>query len=178
MKPTLPIAAAMLAAMPLSYPERAPSAPAALAARAFERFKALEGEWTGRSTKGWQDRVSFRVIAGGSCVMETSEFEAHPGETMATMIHMDGDDLVLTHYCVARNQPRLRATDISPDLGAVTFTFRDATNLRSRDQGHMDKVVFRFVDGGRFTARWTWYQDGTERWMEEIEFVRGRAPAP
>ena len=146
----------------------------ALAARAFDRIKALEGEWEGSSTKGWKDRVSFQTIAGGSCVVERSDFEAHPNETMLTVFHMDGEDLVLTHYCVAKNQPRLRATEISPDLKSITFTFRDATNLKGRDQGHMDKAVFRFADDDHFTARWTWYQNGEERWMEEIQFVRKR----
>jgi hypothetical protein len=151
--------------------------PAPLAAQAFERIKALEGEWRGRSSKGWEDRVSFQIVAAGSCVVERSDFDAHPGETMFTMFHMDGDDLVLTHYCVAKNQPRLRATEISPDLKTIVFTFRDATNLRSRDQGHMDKAVFRFLDADRFTAQWTWYQDGQERWLETIELVRQTRPA-
>jgi hypothetical protein len=143
--------------------------PAAM--RAYELLKSLEGEWEGTSTKGWKERVSFRVIAGESCVVSTS-FDAHPNETMMTMYHMNGDELMLTHYCVARNQPRLTASDISPDLKTITFTFRDATNLASRDRGHMDKAVFRFVDADHFSSQWTWYQDGTERWMEEIRYVR------
>ena len=143
---------------------------------AAERIKALEGTWQGRSSKGWEDRVSFQVIAGGSCVVERSDFDAHPGETMLTMFHMDGGELMLTHYCVAKNQPRLRATEISPDLKTIVFTFRDATNLASRDQGHMDKAVFRFLDENRFTAQWTWYQNGQERWLETIELVRVPRP--
>ena len=138
---------------------------------AYEKFKALDGSWQGKSTKGWTERVSYRVIAGGSAVMEMS-FDAHPGEAMATMIHPDGEDLLLTHYCMAKNQPRLRATDFSEDGKTVTFTFMDATNLPSRDKGHMDKAVFVFEDADRFTCQWTWYQDGKETWMEEIRMER------
>ena len=162
----------------LSAPGPAPEPPPApLAARAFERIKALEGEWRGRRSKGWEDRASYQTIAAGSCVVGRSDFDAHPGETMLTIFHMDGDDLVLTHYCVAKNQPRLRATEISPDLKTIVFTFRDATNLASRDKGHMDKAVFRFVDADHFTSQWTWYQDGQERWLETIEMVRTTKPA-
>jgi len=152
----------------------APAPPVDSAAvSAFERFKALAGEWEGKSTKGWTDRVRYRVIAAGS-VVEGTSFDAHPGETMATMYYLDGDRLLLTHYCVAKNQPRLVASSFAADEKSITFTFLDGTNLRSRDQGHMDKVVYRFHDPDHFTSRWTWYQDGQERWMEEIEHRRVR----
>ena len=146
------------------------------ATAAFEALKKLSGEWQGKSTKGWTEKVTYDVIAGGSVLMERS-FGAHPNEWMATMIHMDGDRLLLTHYCVAKNQPRLAATKIAADLSSITFEFLDATNLPSRDKGHMDKVVFRLPGADRFTSRWTWCQDGKETWREEIEHRRAPASA-
>src|SRR6202008_4566026 len=71
-----------------------PTKPKSKAVLAYERFKALDGTWQAKSTKGWTDRVTYRVIAGGSAVMEMS-FDAHPGEAMATMIHPDGEDLLM-----------------------------------------------------------------------------------
>ena len=139
---------------------------------AFEKLKqVLDGDWEGKSTKGWTERVSYRAIAGGSVLMELS-YGAHPNEWMATMYHMDGDKLMLTHYCMAKNQPRLVATEISDDFGKMTFEFKDATNIASRDKGHMDKVVIRLTDPDHFSSRWTWYQDGKENWMEDIEHRR------
>jgi hypothetical protein len=138
---------------------------------AFERMKALAGEWKGKSTRGWEERMTWRVIAGGSAVLVTS-FDAHPNETMATLFHLDGGKLMLTHYCVAKNQPRLVATDISEDGRRMVFTFRDATGIASRDAGHMDKAVYELVDDRRFTSQWTWYAKGKEQWMEKIECER------
>lgn len=138
---------------------------------AFEKIKSLAGEWNSKSTKGWTEKESYQVIAGGSVVMHLS-YGAHPGEWMATMFHMDGEQLMLTHYCVAKNQPRLRATEFADDGNKVTFTFHDATNLPSRDKGHMDKHVMIFEGPERMKTRWTWYQDGKESWMEEIEHRR------
>jgi hypothetical protein len=138
---------------------------------AFELFKKLNGNWKGRSTKGWEEAVSFKMIAGGSVVVEDS-FAAHPGEAMMTMFHLDGDRLLLTHYCMAKNQPRLLATSFSDDGRTITFTFLDGANIPTRDRGHMDKAIFRFIDDNRVTSRWTWYQDGKERWMEEIHLER------
>jgi hypothetical protein len=179
---TLPIAAG--AARAGDGPKPATAEAASPAAKEFEKLKSLAGDWEGTSERngrpdgGRTERLTFQVIAGGSCVMETSRDGAHPDQTMATMFHLDGGALLLTHYCIARNQPRLEATTIAPDLSEIVFTFRDATNLPSRDRGHMDKVVIRFVDQNRFTSRWTWYQEGKEQWFEETVFVRaGAAPS-
>jgi hypothetical protein len=144
------------------------------AARAYEHFLSLAGTWEGSSTKGWTERLTIRPIAGGSCVMEQSEF-AHgvdPANAMVTMYHLDGDRLMLTHYCMAKNQPRMRATTISPDAKQITFEFLDGTNLKSRDVGHMDKVVFNFDSPDNFRSQWTFYANGKEQWMEQITYKR------
>ena len=140
-------------------------------AAVFEQFQKLAGKWNGKSSKGWEEDVTIKSIAGGS-VVEISSFDAHPGEEMRTLMHMDSERLVLTHYCIAQNQPRLAATSIEKNGRQVTFTFQDATNLSSRDKGHMDKVVYRFHDESHFSSQWTWYQDGGEKWMEEIHLHR------
>ncbi|HTR03698.1 MAG TPA: hypothetical protein VMN82_10920 [Thermoanaerobaculia bacterium] len=143
------------------------------AAEIWERFKGLSGTWEGRSTKGWTERLRYDVIAGGSVVLETSE-DAHPGETMATTFYRDGERLMLTHYCVAKNQPRLEATSFENGGRTVVFTFVDATNLPSRNHGHMDKAVFTFESADRVVSRWSWYQDGRETWFEDIVQTRVR----
>lgn len=139
---------------------------------AFERFKKLEGNWFARSSKGWEENISFEQIARGSVVMETNRFQDAPDRTMLTMIHMDEDRLILTHYCEARNQPRLVGTMFENEGRRITFTFLDGTNLSSRDQGHMDKAVYEFIDDDHFSSRWTWYQNGKEDWLEDIVLVR------
>ena len=138
---------------------------------AFDQFKKLEGKWRGRSTNGWEEVINYKTIAKGSVVVANS-FDAHPNESMMTMFYLDGDRLMLTHFCVAGNQPRLVATSFEDGGKAIIFTFLDGTNLPSRDQGHMDKLVFRFIDEKRAVSRWTWCQDGKETWMEEIALER------
>lgn len=137
---------------------------------AFERLCALAGSWEGRSSAGWTSRSEIEVIARGSAVLERTNFEAHPGETMLTLFHRDGAELVLTHYCVAGNQPRLVASKLEPD--SLHFTFRDATNLASRDQGHMDEAVFTLEGPEAFSSKWSFFQAGKTSWMEEIRYRR------
>lgn len=139
---------------------------------AWEHFKAMAGEWVGAATDGRKIRHRVRVIAAGSVVMEESWFEAHEGEMMVTLYHRDGEQLMLTHYCVAKNQPRMTASEISEDGKRVLFSFRDGTNIPTRDKGHMDKALFEFTGKDRFRSRWTWYAAGKEQWMEQFEFAR------
>lgn len=138
---------------------------------AFEQFKQMEGKWFGKSTKGWEEEITYKTIAGGSVVVGTS-FDAHPNETMMTMYHMDQGRLLLTHYCIAQNQPRLEAKRFEENGKKITFEFLDGTNLSSRDQGHMDKLVIRFMDPDHVVSQWTWYQNGNEKWLEEIHLER------
>jgi len=144
------------------------------AAQAYARFEALAGTWHAESTKGWSEQVTFEVIARGSVVMSTTTFRDAPDRKMVTMYSLDGARLVATHYCEARNQPHLEATKIADDGSTVQFTFVRGGNLESRDHGHMDQAIFSFVDANEFSSRWTWYQDGGEDWMEEIEYRRVR----
>jgi hypothetical protein len=144
---------------------------AAFSRQTFEQLKGLSGRWVGQSTKGWTDTITYKTVAGGSVVVEES-FGAHPGETMYCMFHLHGGRLLLTHYCVAKNQPRLEATEFEDGGKVVTFTFLDATGMTSRNQGHMDKCRMTFAGPDSLIVHWTWYQEGKESWMEEIHHKR------
>ena len=82
-------------------------------------------------------------------------------EDMITMFNLDGDRLLLTHYCGAGNQPRMRAS-ASPDGKTVTFDFVDATNLKSSSDPHMYRVVFNFIDPNHHTEEWHFQLPGKE----------------
>ena len=73
---------------------------------------------------------------------------------------------------MSKTQPRLLATSFDDDGRTLTFTFLDGTSLPSRDRGHMDKLVLRFLDENHMIKQWTWYQNGKEEWLEEIHLER------
>jgi hypothetical protein len=130
--------------------------------KSFELMKTLTGDWEGKGSEGGPVRVTYRMTAGGSALMAEiqSNMKGH-SEDMISMIHMDGDRLLLTHYCAAGNQPRMQAS-ASPDGKTVTFKFLDATNLANLDQGHMDHVVFNFIDANHHTEEWHFLVGGKE----------------
>lgn len=130
------ILAALHPAAPSAADQPASRVAGSLSRRAFERIRSLRGRWKDVSTKGWTESTDFNLIARDSVVLETSRF-TDTGEGMASTFSLDGDRLLLTHYCEARNQPRLIATAISEDGSDIRFTFKDATNLANRNVWHM-----------------------------------------
>ena len=130
--------------------------------KSFDTMKSLAGNWEGKDSMGGAVEVSNRVTAGGSAVMSEIRTSMHgKSEDMISMINMDGDRALLTHYCSAGNQPRMQAT-LSPDGQSITFTFVDATNLASRDAGHMQSVTFNFIDANHHTEEWHFAVQGKE----------------
>ncbi len=130
--------------------------------QSFDSIKALAGSWEGKTQMSDPVQVSFRLTAGGSAVM--SEIVSHmdgKSEDMITMFNMDGDRLLLTHYCEAGNQPRMKAS-ASADGKTLTFDFIDATNLSGLDAPHMHRVVFSFIDGNHHTEEWHFAVGGKE----------------
>lgn len=135
----------------------------------FERFKGLEGHWSGTSKNGKTVNLRYELAGDGSSVME--HFSAGEDHDMLTVYHLDGDSMMLTHYCAAGNQPRMRATDLD-DPKKVAFDFVDVTNLSSPDEGHMRRAVFEFVDGDHMKSSWTWFENGEAVFTEEIDVER------
>jgi len=130
---------------------------------AFERLRGLAGEWTGKAyhtggaeQKGEDTRVVYQVVGAGSVVMETL-FPGTPHE-MVTMYHMDGKELILTHYCAAGNQPTLRAAPMT-DAKTLSFDFVRGTNMKPSDM-HMHSVTFTFADDDHLKSVWTSQADG------------------
>jgi len=82
-------------------------------------------------------------------------------ESMLSMFYVDGDQLLMTHFCPSGNQPRMKAI-ISPDLKTVTFDFLDATNLAGPGAGHMHRAVYLFSDADHYNEEWTWKKEGKD----------------
>jgi hypothetical protein len=144
-------AASMLAALPALGQQPA--------ATAFDRFKALAGDWIdvdGSAGAKGQVVATYRLTAGGSAVLET----LFPGSRheMTTVYHRDGSDLVLTHYCSGGNQPRMRARTV--DGNAVVFDFDGGTHLDPAKDGHMHNGRVEFLGADDIRAQWQGWDKG------------------
>ena len=154
------------AALQSAGPKTEPSAGAA----AFARLKTLAGEWEADTSMG-KAHLTYNVIAGGTALVERESAEKMP--EMLTVYYLDGDRLLLTHYCMAGNQPRMEARAFNAETDEIQFQFLDATNL-TPGGGHMHNATFRVADNDHFSSSWEFFENGHSKRAESLQYSRVR----
>src|SRR5262245_43478811 len=137
----------------------------------LDAIKTLAGDWgqVGEDGKPTDKVVStYRLTAGGSAVEET--LFAGTNHEMITIYHMDGDDLVLTHYCVAGNQPRMKAE--KPSGNTLVFKCAGGTNMKSENDEHMHRATIIFKDDDHIQAAWEEFKDGKNIMTASLNLAR------
>ncbi|AIE87857.1 hypothetical protein OP10G_4489 [Fimbriimonas ginsengisoli Gsoil 348] len=139
------------------------------AQKAFDRLKTLAGTWQG--TAGEKSTVVYKVTAGGSALVETQL----PGTEMEmiSVYHMDGDRLLMTHYCAAHNQPTMKLIP-GKDPSKLRFEFVSGTNMKPADM-HMHSVVFHLIDKDHMVSDWTSFMKGKSAGSVKFEMHRVKA---
>ena len=124
---------------------------------AFDRLASLEGQW-----KGEQDGVKISLIyaltANGSALME--EFRPESGPVMITLFTVDGDHLIATHYCSAKNQPQMVTSAITDVQKPLAFSLARVTGLKSPDDCHNTGLTVIQEDNDHLTQEWTYQSKG------------------
>ena len=146
-------------------------AAADLPSREFEALKSLVGVWEGTTESGKKVHTTYRLVSGDTVLMEDYTVEGE-NTNMVTMYHPDGNRLILTHYCMANNQPRLVGKITGQSPTAITFTFLDATNVKSPKDGHVHGAVFKLVDNQTLEQEWTFRKDGKDSEKEVFNYKR------
>ncbi|HTQ58422.1 MAG TPA: hypothetical protein VMI94_28365 [Bryobacteraceae bacterium] len=154
-------AGTLLAAGPTSEPATGPAA--------YARLKTLVGEWEADTAMG-KAHITYQLIGGGTSLVERESAEKMP--EMLTVYYLDGGRLLLTHFCMAGNQPRMQARSFNPETGEVDFRFLDATNLATPDAGHMHNAKIRIADNNHFTSEWEFYENGRRKMTESFQYTR------
>ena len=85
---------------------------------AFAKLKTLKGTWNNKVSEAEHHepapdtKVIYRLTGAGSALVETDFPDSN--HEMVSVYHLDGEDLRLTHYCAAGNQPRLKLDRAAP----------------------------------------------------------------
>src|SRR5262245_16565410 len=135
------------------------------AATAMEVFKTLGGEWQagalghehGNAPSGYGNTLTFRTKANGSAVVQTSG--AGTKNEMETILHMDGDKLLLTHYCALQNAPVLKF-EKSSKPGEIKFVFDGGTNFDPKVDAHFHEGTFQVKDKDTLEQHFTVFTNG------------------
>jgi hypothetical protein len=155
---------AALAAADQANPAPPPSNPA------FDRMKALAGEWVaaedGPMAKKGELAARYVLTAGGSALVETI-FPGSPHETV-TVYTADGQDVVLTHYCVLGNQPHMRAK--APTGARFDFAFDG--NVQADGSAHMHSAWVELVGRDELRSEWTEHDGGRPAMVVGMHLLR------
>jgi hypothetical protein len=126
----------------------------------FEKLKKLAGTWLLADKDGKPtDQIAsiVKVTSGGSAVHETI-FPGQPME-MISVYTVDGSDLVMTHFCVLGNQPRLKADPKSPS-NQIVWRFAGGGNLDVKKDKHMHEGTVTFVDDDHIEVNGIGWENG------------------
>lgn len=148
---------------------------------AFEKLSSLAGTWNGKP-EGTGDEAEaeaeatasvvheIKMSAAGTVVMETM----NPGteHEMINMYHVDGEDLLLTHYCAGGNQPEMRLNRETSTAGKLVFDFAGGTNLDPAVDQHIHAAVIEVVDSNHVESVWKAHAGGEEVGTMTFHLVR------
>ena len=123
---------------------------------AFERMKTLVGKWSAESPMMGKMKTEFRLIAGGS-VIEERFAEGTPMEMLSTYHDVNGK-LMMTHYCMLRNQPRMRLVKSLAD--SLTFDLAPTPGLDPAKDRHMHGATYTFIDEKHFKLEGVSWENG------------------
>lgn len=139
---------------------------------AFEQLKALVGHWETDKSNTKTATLDLELTSGGTAVIEKFHVveQGKPVE-MITLYYLDGDQLKLTHYCMAGNHPTMAGT-YDARTKTVKFDFVSATNLKSPNDGHMHNAMYTFIDNDHFKSSWTFEKDQKDAFTEDVTYVR------
>jgi hypothetical protein len=117
---------------------------------------------------GARVKVVIRVTSRGNALMHEMTIAGLPDDPI-TMLYLDGERLMLTHYCDAGNRPRM-VGKMSPDGKTVAFEVLDISG--STQRGHMADAVFTIVNANHHTEEWTSIMPGGKRMIGHYDLQR------
>ena len=143
-------------------------------AEAFEKLKSLVGHWETDKTNMNKATLDLELTSGGTAVLEKFHMvdNGKPVE-MTTLYYLDGDQIKLTHYCMAGNQPTMRGS-YAPETKTITFDLVSISNLKNPGDGHMHHAVYTFMDNDHLKTTWTFQKEQKDAFTEGVTYVRAK----
>jgi len=138
----------------------------------FDKLKTLAGSWQGsmvidppsKEFDGKTVELTLRATSMGNALMHEMRVAGRPDDPN-TMLYLDGDRLMLPHYCDAGNRPRMVAKT-SPNGKRVEFSFLDIAG--GTEYGHMHGAAFTVIDANHHTEEWAFMEPGDK--LVKVQF--------
>ena len=135
---------------------------------AFEQLKKLVGTWEESAADGGH-KVIYKLTGGGSALIETQMPDT--AMEMVSVYHMDGSDLIMTHYCAAGNQPTMI---YKPGDGkSLDFDFLKGSNMKPTDM-HIHAARIRILSADSLESDWIGYANGKDAGTVTFKLKRAK----
>ncbi|MCZ6565833.1 MAG: hypothetical protein O6852_06850 [Gammaproteobacteria bacterium] len=140
---------------------------------ALKYFVALEGVWVGTQLNHQGEKkmieLVYRTVSGGTAV-EEKIFVNTPQE-MVTMYYGDDDGgLLMTHYCMLGNQPRLKLEN-SHEI-AFNFKYLDGVGIDREKTAHMGGMRMTILNENTIEQEWDYFEEGKVKNTSSFIFTR------
>lgn len=136
---------------------------------AFSKLTSLVGEWEGTTSSGSKVKVTYTLVSNKTALME--KLEPADEAEMLTLYSLDGDRILVTHYCSAGNQPQMKTGAISEVSDRYAFSLTTVTGLKSPSEGYMVGLVLHLPDRDHLIQEWT-YKDKGKTATDQFRYVR------
>jgi hypothetical protein len=129
----------------------------------FQRLKTLTGTWEAKEKGTNRTFIVTYVLTGGGTVL-VEELRPPSSKTggMSTAYHLDKGTLVLTHFCGAGNQPRMKIKGADEGGKRISFAMYDITNLADPAAYHSTALDVVFLDDGTIELAYRGMSKGSE----------------
>ena len=135
----------------------------------FSQMKTLVGVWEKQGATNSKFNISFELTANDTTLIETWNYKGK--KHSLTLYHLNGKDLMATHYCPQGNQPRLHLSN-DATLNNIRFNYFDATNLKSLEDSHQHSLGFEIYESSDRILRKETYLSMSGEEASELTLVR------
>ena len=156
--------------------------------RTFARLKKMAGTWKAellangkaadfkkkveehKDGHGGQASVIFRLTGAGSAAGGDSD--GRDPHEMVSVYHLDGDELRMTHYCAAGNQPRLKLDRARSRPDHLIFVFDGGYQPRPQERYAHPRRGDHLPRGRPGHQRWESYMGGKSMGVHSFNLTK------
>lgn len=126
----------------------------------FERLKTLAGAWKGTSISHGKEgpaEALYEISSGRSALVE--KLFAGTEHEMVSVYNDEKGAPVMTHYCMLKNQPKLKLT--ASTESQLNFEWTEANGVELTEP-HMHSLKITFNGPDEITQEWSYFEGGKE----------------
>ena len=128
---------------------------------AFEALKAMAGTWHGTvAAEGEEPReteIVYEVRSAGHSVVQT--FSPGKPYEMFSVYHLDGEDLLMTHYCAIGNAPKMKFVATGKP-GEIVWEFNGGSNLDPGKDPHAHEGRMQITGPDSYVSKSVGWSNG------------------